>query len=1063
MRKFTLLLTFLFVLGITFAQAQKRQISGTVTNADDGTTLPGVSVVVKGSTIGTVTNIDGKYTIEIPSDATTLQFTFVGMKLKEVPIGASKVIDVTMEVDALKVEEVVVTAVGIKRSEKALGYAVATVSEEKIAQKAEPDVLRSLKGKVAGVQVNNSSGAPGTATRITIRGNSSFYGDNQPLFVVDGIPYSNTQFNTTDQSTTGGAYGSGISTLDPNDIASVNVLKGAAAAALYGSRAANGVIVIKTKSGNPTKGKKGMEVTFSSSYSTEKISSLPDYQNTYGNGVNFNYANANGSWGPRFDALDSIPIWPMYADAFPEMGDSVAYVAQPDNVESLFNTGHIIENSISISGGDEKSAFSLTASMLQNEGYIPHSTFDRNSIGLGGNTELSNGIRIGGNFSYSKGEQSGGIFGNNQASDAGTASSFARTLWLGRVWDMSLPYTHPVTGENLTPNGPGQFDHPLWSWEHNKVITNMDRLIGSANLGYDFTDWLSISYQIGFNTLVQRRQQIVDQGSRAYSGNGAIIDDDIWSQEIESNLLLTIDKDLSDDLNIRTILGHNVNQRTTDRQGFIGTEFRVPGIYDLDNTINVAPFGGDYEQRRLYGMFADISLGYKRLLYLNLTGRNDWSSTLPESENSYFYPSASSSFIFTEVFNLPKEIISFGKIRASWAKTGNDADPYQIHNIYQLRSDKLSTTPVFPFNGIAAMQVPDVAFSTDLKPEFTTEVEVGTDIAFFQNKIRLDFTYYDRRTTDQIVAIRTAGSSGWFSKITNAGEMQNKGIEIGLNLVPFDNPNGFSWDIYSTFTKNKSEVLSLAEGYDRMILSALFGDPQPVFEVGEPYGILRGTVNYRDDEGNVLIDQQTGLMILDIENATIADPNPEFRVGIQNTFAYKGFYLSVLLDYTHGGEFFSNSIASLLGRGVTKDTEDREHSFIIPGYYGDPNTGEPILDESGNKIPNTTQVSTNNLYFGNSYAINAASEWNIYDASIFRVSEITFGYDLPKSVIDRLPVGAINLSVTGRNLWFFAPGIPEYCNIDPELNTYGATNVQGIEYSAAPSVRRISFNLKVRF
>lgn len=1063
MRKFTLLLAFFVIVGTTFVHAQKRQISGTVTNTDDGTTLPGVSVVVKGATIGTVTDANGKYSLEVPADAKTLQYTFVGMKMMEVPIGASSIIDVTMEVDALKVEEVVVTAVGIKRSEKALGYSVATVSEDKIAQKAEPDVLRSLKGKVAGVQVNNSSGAPGTATRITIRGNSSFYGDNQPLFVVDGIPYSNQQFNTTDQSSTGGAYGSGISTLDPNDIASVSVLKGAAAAALYGSRAANGVIVIRTKSGNPTKGKKGLEVSYSSSYSTENISNLPDYQNTYGNGVNFSYANANGSWGPRFDSLDSIPLWGMYANAFPEMGDSVPYVAQPNNVKDLFRTGHVFENSVSISGGDEKSAFSLTASALSNDGYIPHSSFDRNSIGLGGSTELDNGLKVGGNFSYSKSTQQGGLFGNNQASDAGTASSFARTLWLGRTWDMSLPYTDPVTGENLTPNGPGQFDNPLWSWEHNKVITNMDRIIGSANIGYDFTDWLSFSYQLGVNTLMQRRQQIVDQGSRAYAGEGAIIDDDIWSQEIESNLLLTIDKDISEDLNIRTILGHNVNQRTTDRQAYIGTVMRVPGIYDLDNTINVSPFGGDFTERRLYGVFADVSMGYKRLLYLNFTGRNDWSSTLPTDKNSYFYPSVSSSFIFTEVFDLPKNIVSFGKIRASWAKTGNDADPYQIHNIYQLRSNKLTDTPVFPFLGIPAMQVPDVAFSSGLKPEFTTEVEVGTDIAFFQNKLRVDFTYYDRKTTDQIVNVKTAASSGYYGRVINAGEIQNKGVEIGLNITPFENPNGFGWNIYTTYTKNNSEVLAIAEGNERMILSGLFGDPQPVFEVGQPYGVLRGTVNYRDDEGNLLIDQQTGLLILDIENATIADPNPGYRVGIANTFSYKGFYMNVLLDYTHGGEFYSNSIASMLGRGVTKDTEDREHSFVIPGFYGDPNTGEALLDEGGNKIPNTTQVSSNNLYFGNSFAINAASEWNIYDATVFRVSEITFGYDLPKKLIDRLPFGGINLSVTGRNLWFYAPGIPEYCNIDPELNTYGATNVQGIEYSAAPSVRRISFNLKVRF
>jgi len=666
MRKLSFMLAFLLFIGMHVVSAQ-TSISGTVLD-DKGDPVPGANVRAKGySDVGTITDLNGQYTLDVPAEATTLVYSFVGMTTKEVEIAGQTVINVTFESGDIGLEEVVVTALGINRSEKSLGYATTSIDGEDAIQKTEPDMLRSLQGKIPGVNISASAGDPGGATRITIRGNSSFLGNNQPLFVVDGIPYSNTQYTTTSQSSSGGNYGTGISTLDPNDIESVTVLKGAAASTLYGSRAANGVILIKTKSGSSKVSQKGLEIEYRTALNWEQISNLPEYQNTYGNGTNFNFVPANGSWGARFDSRDSIPLWNDYANAFPEMGDSIPWQAYPDNVKDLFDIGFMQEHSVSLRGGSEKSSLNATASWLDQSGYIPNSSFGRSNMSIGGTHELENGLIVSGNLSYSKTKQIGGVFGNNQSTADGVASSFARTLWLGRAWDMNLPYENPVTGGPLFMVG-SQADNPLWSWKHNQVTSDMDRTVGNISLTYPINDWLSVSYQIGVNTLVLRRKQITDIGSRAYNGVGAIITDNVWSQEIESNFIITAERNLTDDLNLKVVAGHNVNQSTTDRQAYRGRTIISPGIYDVDNTATVTPFGGDYSQRRLWAMFADVSLGYKNFLYLNLTGRNDRSSTLPESNNSYWYYSASSSFVITDAFDIGGDILDFAKIRASYAR-----------------------------------------------------------------------------------------------------------------------------------------------------------------------------------------------------------------------------------------------------------------------------------------------------------------------------------------------------------------------------------------------------------
>ncbi|MBS0026181.1 SusC/RagA family TonB-linked outer membrane protein [Chitinophaga sp. 22321] len=1036
------------------AFAQTRTISGRVTDAKDGSALPGVTVVIKGTSKGVFTAGDGSYKIANVDNNSTLVFSFVGYLTKEVPVGSSSTVDQTLEADKKQLGEIVVTAVGIKRDEKALGYSLTQVKPDQILQKSEPDMLKGLQGKVAGVDIRTSQGTPGAATRINIRGNTSFFGNNEPLIIVDGIPYNNDQVTTSSQTSGGGAYSSGLSSLDPNDIAGMNVLKGAAAAALYGSRASNGAIVITTKSGSAGRSKKGLEVTYSSSLAFEKVAGLPNYQNDFGAGSQFNYQPANGSWGPKFGTLDSIPAWTDYLTAFPELFSSTGktpYKAYPNNVKDLFRTGSMFENSVSANGGTEKSSVSITASYLNQDGYVPSSSFNRASLSVGGQTKLDMGLTVSGNFSYSRTNQLGSVFGENQVD--GAASSFARNLFLARNWNIAGLPDHDANDFPVSTSS-AQYDNPLWSFRHNTVTTNTDRYVAGIKFGYNVGDWLGLSYQIGANTNNLFRREVTDIGSRAAEGRGRITEDNYQFQEIESNLIATITPKLrNQDFDFKAIVGHNVNQRTSRDRLFLGNEIVSPGIYTLDNTKTVLPNGGVYSQRRLWGIFADLELGYKNWAFLSVTGRNDWSSTLPSNNRSYFYPSVSGSFVFTQALGMESHVLNFGKIRASWAKVGRDADPYSLQNVFRLNA---------PILGVSGVIQSPTANNPNLKPEFTQDVEVGTTLEFLDRRIALDFAWYNRKSTNQIAPISLPASSGFTKFYENFGEISNKGIEVDLNVIPVKTKD-FTWSLHWVFTKNKSEVVSLLPGVERIELFPVLTEISPYLEAGKPFGYLRGTVDYRDDKGNLLINPTTGLLIRNTEQQMIGDPNPDFKTGLSTSLNYKGIFLNVLFDLTKGGDMYSVTTSSLLGRGVTKDTKDRETGFVIPGYYGDANTGKPILDSKGEKIPNTTNVSLREMYFGESFAINSATEWNVYDATVYTLREVAIGYDFPKSLFNRTPIGGLTITLTGRNLWYVAPNFPKYTNFNPETNSFGNTTTQGIELSGAPTTRRFGVNLKVSF
>ncbi|WP_374174060.1 SusC/RagA family TonB-linked outer membrane protein [Flavobacterium tructae] len=1048
--KFNGLLVLLLVLVAQLTFAQERAVSGTVSD-NTGMPLPGVSVLIKGTKTGTQTDFDGKYSIKASSNQ-VLVFSYIGMKSQEVAATSSAINVKLLDGAAQQLESVVVTAFGIKRNPKKLGYSVSEVKAEQITQNSEPDLSRALAGKVAGVNINTSTGVAGAANQITIRGVNSLTGNTDPLIIVDGIAYSNVSVTSTSQITGGGGYESALSSLDPNDIASINVLKSTAAAALYGSRAMNGVIVVTTKSGasKPNKSQK-LNVNVGMGTYFETIANLPDYQNTYGSGANFQYSNANGSWGPRFDSLATIPTWPTLLAAFPnQFGPTVPYVAKPNNVKDLFRTGTVLDKTIGFNYAGQDGTFNATISDLRQDGYIPYNSYDRTSMSAGGNFKLSKKFTVGANLAYSKTKQVGGFFGENQF--AGSSSSFARTLFLARNWDLNLPYVDPVTGGSVTPNGT-QFDHPLWSWQHDQIITNTDRIVAGINLNYTLNDNISASYRAGINKYSLARTQVRDLASRANNGLGNLLADNYVNQDIESTFLLNFNYELNENFKLATIVGNNVLQNEYSRLVNEGREFIVPNIFTFKNVKSIANLTDERAIKRNVGVFADVTLSYRDYLFLNATARNDWSSSLPKERNSYFYPSVSASAVITDAFNIQSDVLTFAKLRASFAKVGRDVPAEFL---------KISYNQGQAYNGLPRIGNNTFLGDQDVKPEFSEEFEIGTDLEFFRKRIVVDLSLYSKTTKDLITPVTVASSTGFTELNTNAGSIRNRGIELGLTLVPVKSKN-FTWSLLTNFTKNENEVLTLKEGLDRIQLNA----NQIAYAIpGQPFGVFYGTKFARDANGNYLINRSGGAVIQDPSLGVIGDPNAKFRVSFANTFTYKAWSLRAQLDWKQGGDISSSTIESLLGRGVTRDTEDREKTFIIPGYYGN-NDGTPILDANGNQIPNSTQLSMNELYFspagGSTFGINSVDEATIYDGTVFRLREINLTYDVPSKILEKTPFGKISLSFIANNLWYFAPNVPKYTNFDPETTSYGNSTLQGIETSAAPTAKRWGFKINLTF
>jgi TonB-linked SusC/RagA family outer membrane protein len=1062
--------------------AQNRTVSGRVIDKSTNEGLPGVSVIVKGTTTGTATNADGQYSLAVPGDAATLQFKYLGYVTVERPIGGSNTIDAALDVDTKTLNEVVVTALGVPREKRALGYATAQIKSDQVVQKSEPDILRTIAGKVPGVSITSSSGLPGSSSRITIRGNSSFLGSNQPLFVVDGVPYDNSQTDSENSLVRGAGYSSRTADIDPNNIADMQILKGAAAAALYGSRAAGGVIVITTKTGSGQRGAKGVQIGYSTGYSIEKIAGLPEYQNQFGSGANGRFDLVNGSWGPRFGSPGAPkrfahPQAGIAALGIPDTA-TIPYAAAPNNVKDYFDTGYLYENSLNLTSTGDNATFTAVLSRADQKGIIPNSAFTRNSVSVGGSGKY-NKFTISGTASYTNTAQQGPQLGANNA--VGAASAFSRTLFMPRNLDLqNLPYINPITHAPYFGWLTSQADNPIWSVENNQYRSRVDRVTVSTSLAYAIKDYLTLSYTGGLNTYTDNRSTTVRPGSLAYGGSGNVLEDNIQNTELEQTVLLSFNKNLTEDISLRASVGQNINQRQQSFLAYQGSGIIVFGIDNIENTEEKNTNGYDYFKRRLIGVLGDVTVGYKDWAFITATARNDWSSTLNRdgivgnSGRSFFYPSVSGSVVINEALKFDAPWLSLAKLRAAYARVGRDATPYTAGpTLYSINpglgnpDQKLGVR--FPFVGTPGLGISSAIGNPALTPEFTNELEVGTELNFFKNRIALNASYYDRRSTNQIAPINITSATGYGALYTNFGELSNKGFEVKLDVTPIDT-RGFRWTSTVNFTRNKNRVESLTSGLTQLPFGSAFaGGIQSILIPGQDYGVFYGSVAKRDSiTGKRLINPADGRFIEDPQQRIIGNPNPRFLMGFINQFTYKGLTLNVLVDYRHGGDLYSTTLQQLLGRGVTKDTEDRDRLVLLDGVVGDPTTLKAVLGPDNQPLPNTTAITVNDLYFssagqGGGAAVNSVDEVSVYDATTVRLREVSLGYDLPKSLLDKTPFSIINISVSGRNLYWYSPNIPKYTNFDPETSTFGASNQQGFEYTNAPNSRRYGVNLRVTF
>ena len=1052
MRKFTTLLLCLLIMG--FSMAQERNIKGTVSTSSDGSSLPGATIMVEGTTIGTISDDMGNYTLKVPDNNAILVFSFVGMEIQRIPVNGQSTINVSLKESSIEMNELVVTAMGITREKKGLTYAAESISAEDMTKVSEPNFVNNLAGKVAGVQVSQTSGSIGASSRIILRGWSSATGNNQPLFVIDGVPIDNSNYSSDPLGYSRSAidYGNAAMDIDPNDIAEISVLKGGTAAALYGSRAANGAIVIKTKSGERTG--KWMGVQVNSSVSFANPLKLPDYQNTYSQG----YANMglsdilnilgyapDESWGAKMDG---------HLELHPITGEMVPLVPLPNNRKDFYDTGMTYNNNVSVAGNNDKFSYRFSWTNTTQKGIMPTSKFDKNHFSLNTSYQPNDKFKIStsANFINSKAH-------NRDAQGQYNGGVNIAFLWAARNFNWrEMKDLRDADGNLMNYYGSDWWENPWFLLENCPNDDKRTRFFGNAEMEYELLKGLKFHGRVGVDTYFdERHERFAVGGISTGRDNGGFVDYYVNVAQINADYFLSWSKDINDHLDVSAIVGHNINQRGFSDLRLEAYALVAPGTYSLDNVAGELASQNYSSLRRLHGVYGSVNIGFNDYLFLDLTARNDWSSTLPKDANSYFYPSAGLGFIFSKALNIEGDILNNGKIRVNWAQVGNDAPPYRLANTYRRTDihDALSDNFRFPIGNVFGFSVYDIRNNASLKPEIQSNFEVGTELEMFQNRVRLDLTFYNQTTRDQIIRHAVSSATGYTNNYINAGAIQNKGIEAMLGITPVKT-NNFTWDINVNFTRNRNEVLSLIDGVDAITLPGGFISPSFQVRVGEPYGVIYGTYYKRDDNGNFIVNESDGLPVIVNEPKKIGDPNPDWMGGIRNTLSYKGLSLSFLFDTKQGGDLSSTSIAILRYSGQAIETETmygytREDEFVIPG--------SKIELEDGTLVDNTTPTTINDY---NYHGLFAVDDEFVFDASYIKLREVTLSYELPKSILRKaMYIQKANVYLSGRNLLLFGTNIP---HIDPELDAGATTsNLHGYEYANSPTTRNITFGINISF
>lgn len=1058
------LLTLLLTVIVGFVGYSQSTFSGKVVDEND-MPLPGASVVIKGGATGVATDFDGNFEIEIPTDSEILVVSYIGYVANEFDTTGKTTATIQLLPDAQNLDEVVVTALGIKREKKRLGYSVQEVKNENLVTARETNVVNSLSGRAAGVQVTGGGSGVGSTSRIVIRGEGSLIpGNNSPLFVVDGIPISNRTVSNREEGNLETDFGNGAADINPDDVESISILKGPSATALYGSRGLNGVVLVTTKSG--TSGQ-GIGVSFTQNVTFESALRVPQYQNQYGQGSNFEFEFGDGfgagindnideSWGPALDGqliaqhdspttsgfrAGDFAVRPRNADGtFADEIIATPWVANPGNVEEgFFETGRTITSNLSLTGGNDKGNFRISLTNLDNEGIIPNTDFNRETFAINGSYNLTDWLKVSSSLNYVNSSS-----GNRPNNSYGTENIMYLWVWFGRQIDMNSlrdywqPGLEDVQQYNYNYNW---HDNPFFTMNENTNSFDKHRLFGNARVDMNLTKDLSLMLRTGVDYFNELRV-----GKRAYSSQrfaqGQYREDDIFFKEQNTDFLLTYNKDIDEDFNIGASFGGNIRKEENRYKRFSANSLSIPGIYNFENSAEPLSRTQFNDEKKVNSLYAFANVSYKNYLFLDLTGRNDWSSTLPSDNNSFFYPSVGLSAIVSDMVELPKAF-SFVKLRGGWAQVGNDTDPYALRNTFSFNE---------PFGSFQRVSASSILRNENLKPEIANSIEVGADIRLFNNRLGLDLTYYNSITKNQILTLPVANTSGFNSQIINAGEIQNNGIEIVLNANPIKTDN-FSWNSSMNFTRARAEVKELTEGLDTYEISNNYLSVQA--RVGERLGDLYGTGFITVDDPNSeffgqVVHDENGFSLRDSELKKLGNYNPDFTVGWQNSFTYKNFNFGFLFDWRQGGEIMSRTVLIGGTSGLMDFTAvGRETGIISEGV---------IQNADGSYRENDVVLSGRDYYW---WRYNRGNEEvGMFDASFLKLREVKIGYDFPKELLRKTFIQSINISLVGRNLGLWT----ENPHFDPETISFnGGTIVPGVEDMALPSSRSYGLNLNVKF
>jgi len=1076
MRK-NLLCFFLLLLFITNVIAQERTITGTVTDKGDGLPLPGVSIRVKGGTTGTQTNANGKYSLKIPGDNTVIVFTYIGYANQEVNVGTRTVVDVVLSTDAKQLGEVVVTALGISRERKSIGYAATTVTAEEVNRASPVNILQGLQGKVAGVDISTTSGAPGGSSKVVLRGFSSITGNNQPLYVIDGVPVNNSRPGGLTSTGTSGDleqtfdFGNAANDINPNDIENVNILKGAAATSLYGSRGSNGVILITTKRGKTG----GFKVDFSTAASFTDISIVPKFQKSYGQGWdNQFYLSENGSWGPALDGQNRP--WGAIVNNT-QLVKPFSFVE--NNYRSAFDLGSEYNNTLSLSGGNENSTFYFSYGNINADGIMPTNgdSYKRNTLSLSGSTKFK-GFTANASVNY--------VSKNSRFVEVGQGESGIGANFYEEI--LNIPVDIPIKEledyKNLYFNVDNYFtpfaENPYYSLYENGSRFKSDRVYGNIDLKYKAKDWLTFQFQQGLDITniddnIWHAKNAPSPGSWNDGANvegaqrqadvGNVVEGAERYFEYDSKLHGLFNKKFNRDLDVSGLVGLNFNDRGTRGVYTAVEDLATPGFYQISNSSNDAVSTSRETHRRMIGLYGTATLGYKGFAYLTLNARNDWSSTLPSSNNSYFYPGVNASVLLNNAFGIESPKINLLKVRASWGQTGNDTDPYRINNI--LRSANIpvrgaGTTITFPVAGVAGFSVSNTLNNSKLKPEISTEAEFGAEGRFLNSRVGFDIAYYNKTTKDQIIPIDVSPSSGYLFYVVNFGKVRNQGIELALNGTPVKATaaKGFNWDLGFTFTRNRNKVLELPEGLDQIEIETAY-DAKLLAKVGQPLGVFEAPTPKLDPQGRIIVNPTTGLAVPASDDAYYGTSQRKFTLGMNNSLSFKGFTLGFTFDYRKGGSFYSGTadLLNFVGNDIKTLYNDRR-PFIIP------NSALEVTDDNGNVtyVENDIPVAEDKIddYFYTSSNKAMVYKNRILDKTFLKLRDVTLTYSLPKSIAGRLLAKQAAITLFGRNLWTWLPS--ENRTIDPEVSNYGNDlRSEFGEFRTGPSTRNFGASLKVSF